>query len=173
MIGALSLAGCDQPEQVQERQYPARSLVFEETVREPPREVFRRALILPPEAVSVRLFVHVGDFSDPEKTFVEPDGRRLTRAQRKTFEDALAVVGYDREADAVAACFVPHHFLRYYDATGRQVGEIAVCFCCDGVSATPDMIGSVPADVKGAQIIFGAELRQAVEALGLPVDVRC
>lgn len=39
--------------------------------------------------------------------------------------------------ESYAACFVPHHFFRIYDAAGKMLGEIAVCFCCQGIQATP------------------------------------
>ena len=170
MIGALLLASCEGPPQRQEERYAPQSPVVNAA---PPREVFRRALVPPPEAASARLFVHVGDFNDPDKEFIEPAGRRLSEDQRKAFEDALTVVGYDRAPDAVAACFVPHHFLRYYDRAGQQVGEIAVCFCCDGVSAEPDMVGPVSTGVEDVQIEFGAKLRSVIEEMGLPTDVQC
>ncbi|WP_312218261.1 hypothetical protein [Brevundimonas sp.] len=169
MMGALLLGSCERPPQGQERyapQSPAPDTA-------PRREVLRRAIVPPPEAASARLFVHVGDFNDPDKEFIEPAGRRLSEQQRKVFEEALTVVGYDRAPHAVAACFVPHHFLRYYDRAGQQVGEIAICFCCDGVSAKPDMVGPVPTGVGDIQVEFGAKLQSVIEAMGLPTNVRC
>lgn len=56
---------------------------------------------------------------------------------------------------------------------GQQVGEIAICFCCDGVSAKPDMVGPVPTGVGDIQIEFGAKLQSVIEAMGLPTNVRC
>lgn len=157
MIGALLLVSCEGP--------------VVDTV--PRHEVFRRAIVPPPGAASARLFVHVGDYNDPDKEFIEPGGRRLSAAQRQAFEDALTVVGYNREPDAVAACFIPHHFLRYYDKAGQQIGEIAVCFCCEGVSAKPDMVGPSSAGAEDVQIEFGAKLRSVIEEMGLPTNVQC
>lgn len=170
IIGGLLLVSCERSSQRQDGGNAAHSSVEDAAPR---REVFRRALTLPPEAASTRLFVHVGDFNDPDKEFVEPEGRRLSTEQRKAVEEALTVVGYDRAPDAAAACFVPHHFVRYYDAAGQQIGEIAVCFCCDGVSAEPDMVGPVSTGVGDVQIEFGANLRSVIEAMGLPTNVQC
>jgi hypothetical protein len=94
------------------------------------------------EAVSVRLFVR-GDF-DGAEDYIESEGRLLSGAQRKALEGALTIVSYDRPPDAAAACFVPHHFIRYFDRLGKQIGEIAICLCCHGARATPDVAGPAP-----------------------------
>lgn len=169
----LLLGGSCEQQRGEHQQLPSPSSGISKIEEEPRREVLRRALAPWPEAASVRLFVHVGDYNDPEKEFIEPAGRRLNKAQREAIEDALTVVGYNRLPDAASLCFVPHHFVRYYDGAGKQIGEIAICFCCEGVSATPDLVGALPNGVGDAQIEFDGELASAIESLGLPTNVRC
>lgn len=70
---------------------------------------------------------------------------------------------------ATAACFVPHHFFRMYDASGKMIGEISVCFCCQGVQAEPAL--PVPKDMD-----LGADyeaLAALVRELGSTPKLNC
>lgn len=94
-----------------------------------------------PDAVEVRLFV-----STPAGT-EQVEARKLSLPERQAFEQTLKLNNYDRGPEYAAACFVPHHFFRYFDAAGKQVGEISVCFCCGGTASTPNIAAPLP---KGA-----------------------
>lgn len=130
-----------------------------------------------PQATSVRLFVEQEwDLEQrPAATpYVESAGRLLTPAQRRAFEAALSK--RSRRGGSVAACFIPHHFFRYYDARGRQVGEVAVCFCCSGAAATPQLFPYEGGILKRHQneLAFDREqLKALIRSLGLPTDVWC
>lgn len=153
------------PPKVDENGFPAYELVAE-------------APISPySDAVSVRLFVENDQpEGDPQYgVFVEPEGRVLTAAQRTEFEASLSKVSTRNRA--VAACFIPHHFLRYYDASGKQVGEIAVCFCCSGAAASPELFehqGGGFLHQYDNHLAYDRErLKALIESLGLPADVWC
>ncbi|HEV7287833.1 hypothetical protein [Sphingomonas sp.] len=92
----------------------------------------------------------------------------LNTAQRKAFENSLKIIA---APEYEAACFIPHHYFRYYDASGKEVGDVAVCFCCDGVAASGS---NVLKPSSGA--ILSADYRKVkalVAALGEPTDVLC
>lgn len=94
----------------------------------------------------------------------------LQPAQRKMLESAIftrkVAVG-----EEFAACFIPHHFFRYYDNAGKQIGEIAVCFCCNGVTISPSGANPVyPGHLLDAN--YG-QLGTLVEDLGARKDVEC
>ena len=153
------------PQKLDERGYPAYELVAETSLHPYP------------EAVSVRLFVENDQpEGDPQYgVFVEPEGRVLTSAQRTEFEGSLSKASTRNRA--VAACFIPHHFLRYYDASGKQVGEIAVCFCCSGAVAIPELFkhegGGFLHPYDNHLAYDRARLKALIESLGLPSDVWC
>lgn len=94
-----------------------------------------------PDAAEVRLYV-----STPAGT-EQVEVRKLSLPERQAFEQTLKLDNYDRGFEYAAACFVPHHFFRYFDAAGKQVGEISVCFCCGGTASTPNISAPLP---KGA-----------------------
>ena len=105
-----------------------------------------------------------------------PDGRELTKEERRVFEAAISkkIVIQRPESDGEvgygAACFVPHHFFRYYDGNGNNVGEIEVCFCCEDANSNPQLIDAdkdmwVEYDVPA--------IKQFVKSLNLPTDVNC
>jgi hypothetical protein len=121
-----------------------------------------------PGATEVRLFVEVRYTKDNKPILSKRNGVRLNAAQRKAFENSLKItVAPEYEA----ACFVPHHFFRYYDARGKQIGGVSVCFCCDGVAASgskalePPDNATLSADYR--------RLKALVATLGEPTDVLC
>ncbi len=119
-----------------------------------------------PAAAEVRLFVETGHDADGHS--IMSPGKTLSRAQRDIFEAALRIEPLPESLDA---CFIPHHFFRYFDAKGGQVGEIEVCFCCDGVKVTP---GASVSPGRGEQ--FGADyaaLKRLVQSMGERTDVEC
>lgn len=120
-----------------------------------------------PAATSVRLFVEVGA-NDGVPIFNNPAGHILTASQRANFEAALHMV---KAPDEMAACFIPHHFFRYYDKQGKQIGEFEVCFCCDGieVSGAPTLVAD-PSQMLSADY---AKVKDLVRDLGEPTDIDC
>ncbi|MDP2011248.1 MAG: hypothetical protein Q8K11_13830 [Phenylobacterium sp.] len=115
-----------------------------------------------PGTASAQLFVR-----NDEQRRMDPAGKlsgdqleRLTAALRQQPIPA-----------ATAACFVPHHFFRMYDVSGKMIGEIAVCFCCQGVQAKPAL--SIP---KGQDMDLGADyeaLAALVRELGSTPKLNC
>lgn len=92
-----------------------------------------------PEATEARLFVATAMKENGDLIFKSKTDRVLTPEQRRQFEALLFVqtpvnLPEDDPYWSVTGCFDSHHFLRYYDASGRKIGEIAVCFCCDGTT---------------------------------------
>ena len=121
-----------------------------------------------PGAKEVRLFVEKGYGPNGTPILSRPEGRLLSASELADFEGALRI---EKAPEAMAACFIPHHFFRYYDERGRQIGEINICFCCSGVEAS-----------KGAKISVGPDqilaadykkLEALVLRLGEPTDVLC
>jgi hypothetical protein len=128
-----------------------------------------------PNAKEVRLFVDTGK---PDRSghvvYARPDGRTLTPGQRQQFEKLLRVetpikVPPNSEFWLVAGCFMPHHFFRYYDASGHQVGEVSVCFCCSGVEIDPNP------QLKNGQKVEAdyIKLKALVSSWGERTDVAC
>ena len=141
---------------------------------EPPRLVSSDNVSPYPEAVNVGLFVRA-ELEPGEVRFLQPDGRRLTSVERTAFENALVsetwTEGYGGEE---AACFIPHHFFRYFDATGQQIGEVAVCLCCHGVEASPNLRLEVVEGGDYVKLEFDeASMRDLIEGMGLPVNINC
>ncbi len=121
-----------------------------------------------PQATQLRLFVEVG-YTDAGKPILsKAKGVRLNAAQRKAFENSLKIIAAPEEE---SACFIPHHFFRYYDASGKQVGDVAVCFCCYGVGASGSKALEPP---DGAMLSADYQsVKALVAALGEPTDVLC
>jgi hypothetical protein len=120
-----------------------------------------------PEATDVRLFISE---TGPDGPFVEPAGRRLSVADRSAFEQTLAAVTYSAGPSEAAACYVPHHFFRYFNDAGQEVGEVAICFCCKEARLTPDTLPAGPYVVLDFD---EPRLREVIAALSLPTDVGC
>jgi hypothetical protein len=123
------------------------------------------AISIYPEAVRVNLLIHDSP-SDASRT-------DLTNEQRQKLESAITkriVLRSGSVVEGANACFIPHHFFRYYDKSAKQIGEIAICFCCDGGKAKPVLLDynqkqSVSYDIKA--------IKQLVSDMRLPVDVGC
>ena len=127
-----------------------------------------------PEATEVRLAIQ-NDFAWVGGKLVEHKHATtvLSPQQREAFEQTLhrtRLIGFPPpdEAGARPACFVPHHFFRYYDRHGRHVGEVAVCFCCSGFEATPN-----PASAGGELGVDILAVKELVRRMGVPTDIAC
>ena len=139
------VTGCDQSTQVRKVEHPF------------------------PNASEVRLFVEV-DYQENggEPIFSKENGLILSAADRVRFEDTLRFVATPEE---MAMCFVPHHFFRYFDNKGKQVGEVAVCFCCAETAATgSDKLKPEPDEILDADM---EALKDLVLELGEPTQVLC
>ena len=122
-----------------------------------------------PSASEVRLFVETG-YDRDEPIYSKPKGRVVTASQRAEFESLIAVHTITPDEE-FAACFIPHHFFRYFDKAGRVVGEVEVCFCCAGVQQSE---GSTVRLTKGEMLVadFG-KLQSFIASLGERTDVQC
>jgi hypothetical protein len=122
-----------------------------------------------PEGTEVRLFVGSGNHdADGEPIWMRAQGRVLTAEQRGRFEATLSIAPYP---EMTADCFVPHHFFRYYDGSGKELGEIAVCFCCRGVDIWPnDRVKIGPDQILDVDL---GELGELVRSMGEPTEVGC
>ena len=130
---------------------------------------FRRVGNPFPEASEVRLFVDSGEYDGRGRAILSStEGRRLTDAQRTAFEAALRI---EPMPDALDACFIPHHFFGYFDRNGRKVGEIEVCFCCEGVAVEPvDQVSLRSNEILSADY---AALKRLVQSMGERTDIEC
>lgn len=123
-----------------------------------------------PSASEVRLFVETDYDAKSEPIYSKPKGRVLTAGQRAEFESIIAVHTISPD-EMFAACFIPHHFFRYFDRAGKLVGEIEVCFCCAGVQQSD---GSNVRLTENQMLVadFG-KLESYVGSLGERTDVQC
>ena len=152
------VTGCDQSAEVRKLEQQSSTVSEVRKVKDP----F-------PNASEVRLFV-AGDYQkgSGKPIFSKKNGTILSDVDRLRLEEALRFVAMPEE---MIACFIPHHFFRYFDDKGRQVGEVEVCFCCDGVAAS----GSNKLEPKPG-VILDADMK-ALETLvldlGEPTQVHC
>lgn len=122
-----------------------------------------------PNASEVRLFVEVGYDKDTGSPILnKTQGVILSKASRERFEHTLVFVPVP---EVMTACFIPHHFFRYFDSKGKQVGEVEVCFCCAGTTAS----GSDKLDPKSDEMLSAdyKALEKLVLELGEPTDILC
>ena len=120
-----------------------------------------------PSAVEVRLFVDSGRYGDGQPSYTKPSGTVLSDRQRAWVESLMQ----SRAPGDEPACFIPHHFFRYYNSMKKQVGEIAVCFCCHGVEVTKGKIRSLP---SGRELsIDYPRLMEFIKSLGEPTNIEC
>ncbi|MBK6412537.1 hypothetical protein [Sphingopyxis sp.] len=129
-----------------------------------------------PEAAEVRVFVEDIPFDEFERTgknMSKPDGIVLTKSQRAVLDKAVhlyRMTPKEYENNAVVGCFIPHHFFRYYDKKGRQIGEMAVCYCCGGIEFSPAIKWLRPEEEW--QFEFEG-VEQMLKEMGVPTDVNC
>ena len=158
----LCLAGCGGGDSsgTSQQQHPGKS-ISAAGVSQAVRNPF-------PGAEEVRLFVEKEYGPDGTPIFSKPGGRLLNSSELADFEGSLRI---ENAPESMAACFIPHHFFRYYDGRGEQIGEIEVCFCCAGVEAS-----------EGAKIALGSDqilsadfnkMEAIVRRLGEPTEVLC
>lgn len=163
LLGALSLlaSACDQKADVQkEPTGTARVSVRPETTDQPVSNSF-------PTATSVRLFVESGEPGGTMQ-YSKPAGTLLSPEQRKKLESSLIIT---KAPEEMAACFIPHHFFRYYNAEGKQIGEIIICFCCNGVETEG---ASNISPTKGRMLSADyPRIKGLVRELGERTDIQC
>lgn len=166
LLAALTLAACSEVEEKADQVA---------AVDQGPTQIIRTALTPWPEATEVRMFVQDQPLSDDgQYGMSRPQGVALSDRQRGDLASAMSKVerrgAIERDEALQAACFIPHHFFRYFDASGKQIGEIAVCYCCGNAEATPALVNDV------ARTSFEADLDKIddiIVELGFPVDVNC
>lgn len=121
-----------------------------------------------PQATQLRLFVEVGYTDAGKPVLSKTKGIQLNATQRRAFENGLKIIAAPEEE---SPCFIPHHYFRYYDARGKEVGDVAVCFCCYGVGASGSKALEPP---EGAMLSADyRSVKALVAALGEPTDVLC
>ncbi len=127
-----------------------------------------------PLAARVNLLIK-NSFLDGVEVSTKPDGVDLTTSERQEFEQSVKKsvtvrpAGKDYPGEGTDACFIPHHFFRYYDAKGKKLGEVAICFCCTGGVATPSLTTR-----NDEYEVFDVErIKALVKKMKLPTDVGC
>lgn len=121
-----------------------------------------------PNATEVRLFVEVNYSDSGQAILNNPNGVALSVPQRDEFENALSITA---APDDMYMCFIPHHFFRYYAANGEEIGEVEVCFCCEGVTVSgSENLRPMQGEIVGADY---ATIQRLVAAVGEPTDVFC
>lgn len=129
-----------------------------------------------PEATQVRVFVEDISYDEFERTgknMSNPDGVLLNAEQRAVLDKSVhlyRMTPKELENNWVAGCFIPHHFFRYYDARGRQLGELAVCYCCMGVEFSP-AFRSLRSNEEW-RFDFDA-VKAMLDDMRIPTDVNC
>lgn len=148
--------GCDQPRSLEETESAGANL--------PSRDIENPF----PNASQVRLFVEVSYTEDGGPILSNAEGIPLTDVERAQFEDTLKFVA---APEYMAACFIPHHFFRYFGSNGEQLGEVEVCFCCAGVAAA----GSNQLIERSGEMLSADYhvLEKLISKLGEPTDVMC
>ena len=118
-----------------------------------------------PEAAYVQIYVDADDDKMTEKA-----GPKLNEKQRAKLQSIVFIETVDPDRE-MTACFVPHHWFRYFDAKGNQIGEVAVCFCCFQVSIDPAPASAYSSD----HIVSGdmQKLEKLVHELGQPTNIAC
>lgn len=124
-----------------------------------------------PTARSVRLFVRSDipskDYSVYRTVWTGPrDGYLLNPDQMRRLRSTLEIVP---TPSSPPACFIPHHFFRFLDKDGRQIGEIQICFCCLG-AATEPALAIEPGKMLSADY---SAVERLVHELGAPTNVQC
>lgn len=163
LVFAAATCGCDQrdPSPMAEPKSTKQLTALPSTAYLPVKNPF-------PNATETRLFVRIAYGKNDDQAWSKPGGRTLSAAQRSDFEAALRST---KPPEMIAACFVPHHFFRYYDQRGKQVGQIDVCFCCAGISASDAAnLRLPPGQILDADY---AKLRTLVRSVGEPTEVLC
>lgn len=163
LVALVACGGCGR-DRALEAQPTAEQASSHENADLPVRNAF-------PTATKLRLFVEVGnDDKTGEPIFTKADGLLLTKVQRTEFESYLRI-HTDSPDEAIAACFIPHHFFRYFDKAGKVVGEIQVCFCCTGVEEQG------ASNIKMAHnqrlIVDFNKLGAFIRSLGERTDIQC
>lgn len=124
----------------------------------------------------MRLFVEDLSYEERKRTgttMSNPKGVVLNAAQRATLDKSVTLYRMtpeEYENAAYAACFIPHHFFRYYDSNGRQLGELAVCYCCRGIRL-PSTFREIRNDEEWR---FDYEaVKKMLEGMSIPTNVHC
>lgn len=136
----------------------------------------RRAVIVSPGATEVRLFVEGLPFREPpriQKIMNDGVGILLTKDQRAVLD--RAVHRYRLKpgelGEARPACFIPHHFFRYYDNSGKQIGELAVCYCCGGIAINSDFAD--PYWGQGVLQFDYGSVAKMLKEIEIPTNIEC
>lgn len=105
----------------------------------------------------------------------DPDGILLTAGQKAILDRSVhryRAKPSEMGKYAMPACFVPHHFFRYYDKGGRQIGELAVCYCCGDIRVTPYSYGP---NGDGSEVWdFDYDgVKKMLKEMDVPTDIDC
>ena len=129
-----------------------------------------------PDASEVRLIVADLSFEDQAKRGAwtsRPEGVVLTSQQRAIVDKSVHLYRMTKkEADnrAYVDCFIPHHFFRYYDKSGRQIGELQICYCCQGNAMEPALR---PTDIYDEWQFDFPRVEKMLHEMGVSTDINC
>jgi len=87
------------------------------------------------------------------ETVWNPKGARLSEAQIATVQKAVAEY-HPAIPMGPANCYTPRHAFVYYDAQGKAVGYVEICFSCWGYRASPRIGERVPIDFDTLKKVF-------------------
>jgi hypothetical protein len=159
---------------------PAKSVPVEEPIEESSALRFgERVRVVPaPDAAEVRLFVE----GIPHRATArvnqlmnDPDGILLTAEQRAILDRSVhryRAKPSEMGKYSMPACFIPHHFFRYYDKGGQQIGELAVCYCCGDIRVTPYNYGP-NGDASEVWDFDYDAVKKMLKAMDVPTDIDC
>lgn len=172
VLVAASMAGCTDATSKgsQTQEVDPNSYTFADYKE--PKLLKTEKLSIWPEAATVRLFVEDIPFDKPGRPdhgMSNPAGVVLTKTQQSLVSNAVTRKTYT-DYPAVAACFIPHHFFRFYDARGRQLGELQVCYCCGGIRLNGSPHGLANKQVWG----FDYDgVKEMMAKMGISSEVQC
>ena len=97
-------------------------------------------------------------------------GPRLNAAQISMLKKSVYIRQPDPD-ESFPACFIPHHFFRFFNASGQQISEVQVCFCCGGFYVS----GAGKLNVEDYEIFDGklGRIEGLVRELGVATDINC
>ncbi|WP_144037946.1 hypothetical protein [Sphingopyxis sp. KK2] len=159
---------------------PAKPVPVEEPVAESSALRFgERVRVSPaPDAVEVRLFVEgVPHRATPRvnQLMNDPDGILLTAEQRAILDQSVhryRAKPSEMGKYSMPACYIPHHFFRYYDKRGQQIGELEVCYCCGDIRVKPYSYGPNSDGSEVWDFDYDA-VKKMLKAMDVPTDIDC
>lgn len=128
------------------------------------------------EAADVRLFIEGLPHREPpstQKLINNVNGISLTEDQRTILEQAIRKrrATYE-DIYGQPACFIPHHFFRFYDSDGAVFATLAVCYCCGGARLEGPAAARIMGEADFIDFDYFA-VKGMLRRMSVPTDIDC